>query len=84
MEKILEQSDNQLMNLEQMVADIEFAQIEANVVSGLQIGNEALKQLHEVLSIDQIENILGDTRESIAKQNVMCCGINSFFTHLNF
>lgn len=84
MEKILEQSDNQLMNLEQMVADIEFAQIEANVVSGLQIGNEALKQLHEVLSIEQIENILGDTHESIAKQNVMCRGNNSFFTHINF
>lgn len=30
------------------VHDLEFAQIEAQVVKGLQAGNESLKQLHKV------------------------------------
>ncbi|CAG2101491.1 unnamed protein product [Medioppia subpectinata] len=68
MESILEKTDNQLMNLEKLVIDIEFSRIEATVLEGLQTGNDALKQLHQILSIDKIEEILEDTREGIEKQ----------------
>lgn len=71
MESVLEKTDNQLMTLEKLAADIEFSQIEQTVVEGLKTGNDALKQLHSILSIEQIESILEDTREGIQKQNVL-------------
>ena len=70
MESILDKTDNQLMNLEKLMTDIEFSQIESKVVEGLQTGNEALKQLHNILSVDKIESILEETKEGIEKQKV--------------
>uniref|UniRef100_A0A6G4ZXJ4 Protein-sorting related protein n=1 Tax=Rhipicephalus microplus TaxID=6941 RepID=A0A6G4ZXJ4_RHIMP len=68
MEKVLEKTDGQLTNLEKMVHDIEFAQIEIQVVEGLKVGNESLKKLHEVLSVEAIEKIMNETQEGIEKQ----------------
>lgn len=68
MEQMLTKTDGQLMNLEQMCHDIEFAQIEHQVLEGLKVGNESLKSLHEMLSIDDIERIMDETREGIEKQ----------------
>ncbi|KAL3247521.1 hypothetical protein MRX96_056954 [Rhipicephalus microplus] len=50
------------------VHDIEFAQIEIQVVEGLKVGNESLKKLHEVLSVEAIEKIMNETQEGIEKQ----------------
>ena len=71
MEQKLTTLDSQLANLEQMVADIEFAQIEIQVVDGLKVGNEALKELNQLLSIESIETILEETHEAAAKQKVI-------------
>lgn len=60
--------DLHLDKLEQMVADIEFAQIEVELVDGLKVGNDALKELNQLLSIESIELILEETQESAAKQ----------------
>lgn len=81
MEKMLQQADGQLVNLEQLVADLEFAQIQATFVEGLKVGNEALRQLHSVLTIDQIEQILDETREGIDKQREIDELISGTFTH---
>lgn len=67
-EQVLSRADGQLENLERMVHDLEFAQVETKVVDGLKIGNTALKQLHALLSIDEIEKVMDDTREGIEKQ----------------
>jgi charged multivesicular body protein 6 len=34
------------------------------------VGNEALKKIHEVLNVDEVERILDETREGIEKQRV--------------
>jgi len=67
-EQILSRADGQLENLERMVHDLEFAQVEVKVVDGLKVGNTALKQLHALLSIDDIEKVMDETREGIEKQ----------------
>lgn len=69
-EQLLAQTDGQLENLEQMTHDIEFAQIEVQVVNGLKRGNEALKKVNEVLNMEDIEQLLEETKEGIEKQNV--------------
>ncbi|XP_014215760.1 charged multivesicular body protein 6-B [Copidosoma floridanum] len=67
-EQILVRTDGQLESLERMVTDIEFAQVEIKVIDGLKIGNDALKKLHALISIEDIEQVLEDTQEGIEKQ----------------
>lgn len=40
------------------------------VIDGLKVGNEALKKVHEVLNVGEVERILEETREGIEKQRV--------------
>lgn len=68
-EKLLQNTDVQLEKLEQLTHDIEFAQIEIQVLDGLKTGNTALKKVHEILNIDDIERILDETKEGIDKQH---------------
>ncbi|XP_071557468.1 charged multivesicular body protein 6-A [Temnothorax nylanderi] len=67
-EQVLSRADGQLENLERVAHDLEFAQVEMKVVDGLKVGNTALKQLHALLSINEIEKVMDDTREGIEKQ----------------
>jgi charged multivesicular body protein 6 len=67
-EQILQKTDGQLENLEHLVHDLEFSTIEMQVIDGLKVGNEALKKIHEVLNVDEVERILEETREGIEKQ----------------
>ncbi|XP_015597423.1 charged multivesicular body protein 6 isoform X2 [Cephus cinctus] len=67
-EGVLAKTDAQLDNLEQMVHNIEFTQIETRVIDGLKVGNTALKKLHEILTIDEIEKVMDETREGLEKQ----------------
>ncbi|XP_068120059.1 charged multivesicular body protein 6 [Hyperolius riggenbachi] len=67
-EQLLEKTDNQISNLEKMVEDIEFAQIELKVIEGLKIGNDCLKKMHEVMSIEEVERIMDETQEGIEYQ----------------
>lgn len=67
-EQLLEKTDNQISNLEKMVGDLEFAQIELKVIEGLKIGNDCLKKMHEVMSIEEVERIMDETQEGIDYQ----------------
>eukprot|EP00300_Choanocystis_sp_HF-7_P022332 c21553_g1_i1.p1 GENE.c21553_g1_i1~~c21553_g1_i1.p1 ORF type:complete len:222 (+),score=65.23 c21553_g1_i1:37-666(+) len=66
--KLLEKTQNQIERLQEMVDTIEFAQIEVEVFKGLEAGNSALKQLHSEFSIERVEQLMEDTRESIEYQ----------------
>ncbi|KAK3090603.1 hypothetical protein FSP39_013022 [Pinctada imbricata] len=67
-ESLLDKTDGQLENIERLVHDLEFAQIETQVVQGLKQGNESLKKLHEILSLEDVEKIMDETREGIEYQ----------------
>ena len=41
------------------------------MVDSLKIGNETLKQINEVMSIEDIEKILDETQEAVEKQQVI-------------
>ncbi len=69
-ENNLTNADKQLDNLEQLIHTLEFTQIEQQVLSSLKTGNECLKKLHDMMSIDEIEDIMDDTREAIEHQRV--------------
>uniref|UniRef100_A0A3P9C898 Charged multivesicular body protein 6 n=1 Tax=Maylandia zebra TaxID=106582 RepID=A0A3P9C898_9CICH len=63
-DQLLEKTENQISNLERMVQDIEFMQIEMKVIEGLKVGNDCLKSMHEIMSIEDVERILDETQES--------------------
>lgn len=67
-EEQLKKTDGTLENIEKMIQDIEFAQIEMQVVDSLKVGNESLKQINEMLSIEDVERILDETQEAAEKQ----------------
>lgn len=67
-ENLLGTTDKELEALEKLTADLEFSQIQQQVLDGLQVGNEALKKIHDVLTIDEVERIMDETREGVEKQ----------------
>lgn len=66
---LLAKTDTQLDNLEKLVNDLEFAQVEIKVMEGLKGGNEALAELHKIMTLDDVEKIMGDTEEAVAYQH---------------
>ena len=67
-ENLLGTTDKELEALEKLTSDLEFAQVQQQILDGLQVGNEALKKIHEILTIDEVERIMDETREGIEKQ----------------
>ncbi|XP_034047060.1 charged multivesicular body protein 6-like isoform X3 [Thalassophryne amazonica] len=66
--RLLDKTESQISNLECMVQDIEFMQIEMKVIEGLKVGNNCLKSMHEIMSIEDVERIMDETQESIDYQ----------------
>lgn len=70
-ESLLGQTDAQLEQLEQLMRSVEFAQIQKDVLFGLQQGNRVLKTIHaEMGGLEHVEKLMGETQEAIAYQNV--------------
>lgn len=67
-EEQLKKTDGTLENIERMIEDIEFAQIQMKVTDSLKVGNESLKQINAMLDIEDIERILDETKEAAEKQ----------------
>ncbi|XP_019615023.1 PREDICTED: charged multivesicular body protein 6-B-like [Branchiostoma belcheri] len=67
-ENMLQKTDNQIDQVEKMVDDLEFASIEMKVVEGLKKGNDCLKEMHKILSLENVEKILDETQEAVEYQ----------------
>ncbi|KAJ3416999.1 Vacuolar protein sorting-associated protein 20 [Chytridiales sp. JEL 0842] len=68
-EAILETTDNQLLNLENMIQTIEYSLIEKDMLAGLQKGNDVLKELQKEMNIDKVMQLMEDTADAIEYQN---------------
>lgn len=67
-ENMLDRSEAQLITLEQLVKDIEYAQIQKDIVFGIEQGNRALKQIQSIMSVEKVQRIMADTAEAQAYQ----------------
>ncbi|WKX90346.1 hypothetical protein Q1695_009298 [Nippostrongylus brasiliensis] len=63
-EGVIERTLKQLDNIDRMVHDLEFADIQQRVVEGLRQGNEALKKMNAIFDIDEIEKLMDETKEA--------------------
>lgn len=68
-ETLVERVEDQLLQLDEMVATIEQKLVEEQFVRGLEVGNEALKALNAAISIDDVDRLMADTAEAIEYQN---------------
>ncbi|XP_057311079.1 charged multivesicular body protein 6-A-like [Hydractinia symbiolongicarpus] len=68
-ENLLKKTDDSLEAIDKLIHEVEFAQVEMKVVEGLKQGNEALKKLHEVMTLEDVEKIMDDTKEAVEYQN---------------
>jgi len=69
-EQLIVKTDNQLDLVEQLVHDLEFTQVEMRVLESLKIGNNSLKEMHKLFTVEDVEQIMEETREGIEKQKV--------------
>merc|ERR1711934_205885 len=67
-EGLLDQTAGQLDNIERLCQDLEFTQVQKQVLDGLQRGNDALEKANAVFSLDEIESIMSDTEDAVEKQ----------------
>ena len=69
-EQLIDKTDKQLDLVEQLVHDLEFTQVEMRVLESLKVGNESLKEVQKLFSIEDVEKIMDEAREGIEKQRV--------------
>jgi len=67
-ENLLSQCDGQLDSIQQLIDSLEFAQVELQVVENLKLGNESLKKLNSLMSVEEVERIMEETREAVEYQ----------------
>ncbi|GFZ45079.1 hypothetical protein JCM24511_02805 [Saitozyma sp. JCM 24511] len=67
-EQLLLKTDSQLQTLQELVSSIEFTQIQATVMHGLEMGNDVLKQLHKEMSLERVERLMDQTRDGVEYQ----------------
>ncbi|KAJ3053507.1 Vacuolar protein sorting-associated protein 20 [Rhizophlyctis rosea] len=67
-ERLLQQTDQQLLTLEQLTGQIEYALVEQDILKGLQQGNDVLKEIHKEMSLDAVQKLMDDTADAIAYQ----------------
>jgi len=79
-ESLLTKTDDQLDTLEKLVHEIEFAQVQSKVVENLKQGNDCLTALHKVMTLEDVEKIMEDTREAVEYQQEIDSLISGAFT----
>ncbi|KAG8899522.1 Vacuolar protein sorting-associated protein 20 [Tulasnella sp. 403] len=67
-ESLLQRTDGQLEVLENLVANVEFAQIEKDVLYGLKQGNEVLRQIHAEMNVESVQKLMEETAEAVQYQ----------------
>eukprot|EP01027_Heterolobosea_sp_BB2_P001660 GEZU01002483.1.p1 GENE.GEZU01002483.1~~GEZU01002483.1.p1 ORF type:complete len:215 (-),score=78.20 GEZU01002483.1:370-1014(-) len=67
-QQLLDKTEGQLNNIQEMIDSIDFAQIEKKVFDGLQQGTAALKEIQKELSIEAVEKLMEESQEAIEYQ----------------
>lgn len=67
-QSLLDKTDIQLLNLEELVNSIEFALVESQVVKGLRDGVQVLKQLNDEMRMEDVEKLMDDNADALAYQ----------------
>nr|ADW82826.1 vacuolar protein sorting protein 20 [Breviata anathema] len=68
-EEMLKRSEGMYDNLQNLVNDIEAAQLQRDVFEGLKQGTALLQQLQQEVTLEDVEMLMDETRDAIEYQN---------------
>jgi len=77
---LIEKTDTQLFNIEQMVNSIEFASVQAKVFEALRLGNTVLQTINDQMKIDDVDKLMEQSAEAVAYQNQISDMLGSSLT----
>lgn len=63
-------TNTQLDNIQRMVDEIEFSQVELKVFEELKRGTQALKNIQSEMKIEDVEKLMEESREAMEYQEV--------------
>jgi charged multivesicular body protein 6 len=64
-EQAVDSTDASLLSVMKMIEDVEWASISVDVMKALEVGTNALKMIHQEMSIDDVEVLLEETQDAI-------------------
>jgi charged multivesicular body protein 6 len=68
-ESLIAKADAQLEQLLQLTANVEFARVQKEILSGIEQGTKVLQEIHkEMGGLEHVEKLMGDTAEAVAYQ----------------
>jgi charged multivesicular body protein 6 len=82
-EKLLRQTEGQLLTVEELVGSIRFAEVQLEVFAALQEGKDALQAINSQMDLDAVEQLMDDTEEALAMQadvDVLLGGVEGQFS----
>merc|ERR1712228_1018531 len=59
---------NQLFNIEELIENVESAQMQQDIFKAMQTGTDLLQQINSEMDLDEVEQLMDDTAEAIAYQ----------------
>merc|ERR1719474_1320121 len=65
---MLANTENKLLTIEQLLSQLDEAELTAETMNAMKQGTEALKALNEEMSLEDVERIMDDTKEAIEYQ----------------
>jgi len=66
---LIDKTDGQLFNLEELVNSIEFASVQAKVFEALKSGNTVLQKINDSMKIEDVEKLMQESAEAVEHQN---------------
>merc|ERR1712110_1286914 len=65
---LLDKARNQLFNIEELIENVESAQMQQDIFKAMQTGTDLLQQINSEMDLDEVEQLMDDTAEAIAYQ----------------
>ncbi|KYR01960.1 SNF7 family protein [Tieghemostelium lacteum] len=79
-EKLLDDSFKNLSNIEELITNIEEAEVQVKILECLKNGNSALKEIQKEMTLEKVEDIMAETQEAIQYQQDIQDALNGKFT----
>lgn len=80
-EQLLSRTQAQMLNLEELVHSIQFASLQSQVFAALHEGNDVLRALNNETRLEDVEQLMDETREAVAYQQQVADLLGSTLTH---
>ncbi|EGG14114.1 SNF7 family protein [Cavenderia fasciculata] len=79
-EKLLDDTNQNLINIQEMISKIELAEFQVKIFDSLKKGNTALNALQKEMSLEDVENLMAETEDAIAYQNEISAALAGQFS----